>query len=427
MTKVAASTKTRSRTRGAFNPLYYSYSAYAGNGTIQATYTGSIANANGIREQMDDFVTRPFVAGTTWVNTPMSKRQETRSSTAFVGSQVAVPGGPTATSRYEGSSAFGPYDTVFDNQLSTLAQLNSSVISQACTKALSGVRRAEVSGLVTIAEMKETVQSLTHPLQGALSFLSRNVPGKKKRNRTSAKSVSASQRDIADQHLTIVFGLLPFISDIQGILKALRAIEPLPVVMTSRGEASYFDESLVSSNPVAFNDSTTIAYNKTDVLVNKAVSVRAYQQYSSTVTLLGALGLSISDVPKAAWQVATLSFVADWFMNVGDVISALTPQEGITYLGSGYTITETTSANIHILQTMDKKAGVSTGYWKGTWEGNQSRVVVATQRVPAPLGDQVRLVFKHDMHNDILDTFKVTALFSLITQRLHGLNSPLLR
>lgn len=406
----------RHRTRGGFIPATAFYTVYNTNGSSYISNTAT--QPVGVFEEMTDLVSRGFVPGKTWLNNPLGRKQTTRSHTPAKGGQTLVYPGWSGVYKAEGTR-FSERDSAFDKLLTELDNFDTnSLVSLASTKALANVKKPEVAGLVAIAELKETVQSLLHPLDGVLNFLKRNAPSKRKRKRLSQKNVVGSAQALADQHLTIIFGIMPFISDIQGILKALKGFDPAPQVFTARGEASSVDErSALVSTRIDDDGNNYCNFSAADS-VTRTVTVRAYQQYEATVSIADALGLSPSEVPRAIWQHATLSFVVDWFVNVSDFIAALTPQPGISYGIAGFTETVvdacTSDYNFELRYRQDKG-------WKGAYNsGSQQRVVLAKRRVPGSLFQNIGLHFKSNMHRDILDTYQITASISLITQRLKG-------
>lgn len=336
--------------------------------------------------------------------------------------------------RIAGDKHAGDADPIFDDLLSGLPNYNyDSLINLACTSALAGVTKPEISGIVAVKEFRETLHSLIRPVDGIIAFLNRNIARKVvKVGKFSNKKhvawvqqrlkqrIKSSANDLANQHLTIIFGILPFIDDIQGILKALEAIEPLPVRKSSHGTSSSFNRDVKDFDGVIYDDGYSGVRQTWHAEVQRTVSVRAYQLYEARTDLMGALGLNVENVPLATFQMVPLSFVVDWFFNVSKVISALTPRSDVSYLASGYTVTVVDACTFTADVTVYRK-GTLPG-WTGSWNGaSLQRVSVTKTRVPANLYDRIGLHLKSNMHRDVLDTFKITAGLSLITQRLSGL------
>lgn len=413
----------RFRSRGALLPVPYKLDGVNYDGST-FSMTGTMGEA-GSYEQMIDVVTRPFKPGVDLVNMPLEAYKVNKVYEPPSGSITSdMPAGSTGVRTFSGTYTYwGPQDAVFDKLLNGSALASSDhLISLACTKALAGVQQAEVSGLVALAEFRETVQSLLHPIDATLKWLARNAPSKKKRRKRSYKAkASELAKAVSDQHLTVVFGILPFISDIQGILKALESLEPLPVRQTARGKASQQIQESETEVQRVHDSLTEYSDQSTTASVTRTVTVRAYQLYETKVTIANALGITFSNVPLAVWQTATLSFVVDWFANVGDFISALTPRADISYLASGYTITAVDVCTATGDHKIVRKPSPPTTYgWAGAFVGGVSqRVEVTKLRVPDSLFPHVGIHLKQRMGSSVLtDVFKVTAGLSLITQRL---------
>jgi hypothetical protein len=417
------STVSRFRERGGLTPKIVSRAFYLGNGTLSSTeVTSSLV---GTYETMSDVVTKPYQSGVSIVNNGMKRTSVVKNINPMSGQQNWTPSVPTSVCLIKGEM-FSDNSVKANEMISQLSNYDYKNLERlACTQALAGVKRPDVSGLVAIKELRETIHGLTHPIDGILKFLDRNIgsktPGKRRRSKNvktflQAKNLRKTASEISDQHLSIIFGLLPFISDIQGILKALREYDPLPQRYSSRGEASSFDTKTDSGSYVHYSDSASHQVMTRTVMVQRSVTVRAYQLYEASLTLQDQLGMSLHDVPSSIWQAATLSFVVDWFTNVGSFIKAITPVQGVKYLASGYTVTVVnafTGSNDLVIT----KPG-SNG-WSGAYTGASQNVVsLEKTRRPATLQYHTGVAFKSNMHRDVLDTFKITAGLSLINQRL---------
>lgn len=415
------SSESRFRQRGGFanrvaikNVYRMNDGAFIGTDISQATA--------GQLETMTDRVNKPFIPGKTFVNAPMSKTHRIQDRTPVSGSRRLYnnptdpgPGLITGERYIDRSSALAALSSRLSNIDST------SLISEAATSALAGVRKPEVAGLVAIKEIRETVNSLIHPVDGALKFLKRNALGYRKDKALSRRNLKKSASDIADQHLTIVFGLMPFISDVQGTLKVLREMseEPKVQVLTSRGSASSMDIVTQSVDSVLIDDGNNLETLHCDDECRRTVSVRAYLLYRTKVDIADALGLSPSEIPRALWQTLPLSFVVDWFGNVSNYISALTPRFDVEHLASGYTISTVDSYNsLYSTKCIYRR----TAGWAGSESGGvHTDLILNKTRVPTSLYPLIGLHLKHNMHKSVLDTFKVTAAISLLTQRLQKL------
>lgn len=400
----------RTRTRGGLTGYSWSYSS-SKTGVLSS---GTVPAVRGSYSQMSDVVTRPFIPAKTIVNNAMSSYYIERQYSFPSGMHIPIK---LANATYSGD-AYWMADLMAQEYGKRMLETNINLEPlsvQAATQALSRVSKPEVYGLAGIAELRETISGLLNPLRGALKMLDGFTPSRRKQGfkKRAGKIVS----NAADTHLSIIFGLLPFISDIRGILKVLREYEPKSARYTARGEASTFSESSGNVDELAANGSQTLEYQAWQSSAKQTATVRAYVLYECEVSLEKQLGVSLSDAPLAAFQVVPLSFIADWFVNVSEFISALTPVAGVHYLASGLSTTLVTAYNGSGRYYLNSKTGLD-GY-NGSYEnGTDVRVIVTKSRQPGSLHGLIGLAAKRHMDRDLLDTYKITAGISLITQRL---------
>lgn len=271
----------------------------------------------------------------------------------------------------------------------------TSLISEACVKCLANIEKPEVAGLVFLAELRQTLTMLRNPLAGALDFIKKVKGGS-----------SGKLKSLADQHLTIVFGLRPFVNDIKAGLKAISNLTKHPPRKTARGFAST-SRTWTTTRP--YNDGSV--KGTITVTTTIEIKVRAWCLYKLHVDTgpMGKFGLLATDIPAAIWELTPFSFVVDWFVNIGDLISALTPRFDITRLSEGYTIEKTTT----IQEVLGPVTSALTG-WAATGGGDMATFVQKEKtRVPKNLGSNVDFIFSPK-----INVGTITSAISLIIQRL---------
>jgi hypothetical protein len=272
----------------------------------------------------------------------------------------------------------------------------ASLITEACTACLAKVQRPEIDGNVFIAELRQSIQTLRSPLQGALAFLD-----SLRRGKFSAKS-------LADQHLLIIFGLLPFIRDLENALEALQKKQAKRT--TVRGFAQQSD-TRNSTRAWGWRDRTgTITATGTHSL-----KVRAYYMYElrCELSLPQKLGIRLDSLPSALWELTKLSFVVDWFINIGNLIAALEPKLEVRPLSQGYTV-ESTWENTEFLGPITQNATS----WRGSGGGQRSTYTAREKyRKPANLGSELGIT----LTTRGLGIDQILASISLIVQRLGGI------
>jgi hypothetical protein len=314
-----------------------------------------------------------------------------------------------------------------------------SLITEACTSALANIDKPTAQGLVFLSQLSQTIQSLKAPLAGIAQTIhgikqlskassintvtssTRKINGKvlpalnvsrarQLKNAKYAKSAKRRQgsrnaiKGIANQQLLIVFGILPAIKDIEDILKALQSQRPPR--QTARGMATATG-SITWSRP--YNDgqvSSTISGTG-----SRTVIVKAGCLYEHEFDLgVSKFGLSISQIPSAAWELVSYSFVVDWFVNVGKYIAAITPTIGTKRLAEWYTIRDITTRH----EVLGSLTAVSSLY-SATGGGDSYTSVTETRlREPCNLGEHLGLT----LNPNRLNVGQITSAISLIVQKL---------
>jgi hypothetical protein len=84
------------------------------------------------------------------------------------------------------------------------------------------------------------------------------------------------------------------------------------------------------------------SYGIANVIINYTttdeVTVRARTLDEVDFSVANNIGFSVKGLTSLPWELVPYSFVADWFVNVGDYIRALTPVPGLKLLDDSLTI-----------------------------------------------------------------------------------------
>lgn len=86
---------------------------------------------------------------------------------------------------------------------------------------------------------------------------------------------------------------------------------------------------------------------------------------------------------ETLWELAPLSFIVDWFWNVGDVISSLTPKLGVRELASWVVVTETKTQINEVTAVRYWDAGAY-AHEEFTWGGRKQTDTITKTRVVNP-------------------------------------------
>lgn len=276
-----------------------------------------------------------------------------------------------------------------------------SLIKQAATSCRSKVESPSAFGIPFVAEFPRLIESIRHPLLAARKAVEKWSRGK----------VRGSAKDLADQHLEIIYGLIPAINDIQDAIKVFNA-RARPKRITARGSATGTSSKVVTT-VVNQDDAAITVVTSAQV----QVKVRAFSFYEPKVemSISDQLGFRLVDIPSAGWELTPFSFVVDWFTNLGILIQALEPRVGISYLAEGTTITTTTNITQQVVSATTSPAFVGFG-WTLVEPGGGDTVVytrIEKVRTPGSLGPKVGLAYKNRFALG-----QLLASISLITQRL---------
>lgn len=172
--------------------------------------------------------------------------------------------------------------------------------------------------LVSLGEARETLAMLGSAVNLALK---RTEPFRvlRKRYETGKLSYRDFLVEAANLDLLVRYGIMPLVYDIEGYVKALS--EPnRPDRRTAR--AVVRDSG--NEHWVETGSSGMVANITLDHDLTWTREYRATCLFEAVDDLQARLGLRLADVPTAAWELTRLSFVADWFANIGEYVGSLT-------------------------------------------------------------------------------------------------------
>lgn len=368
--------KRRSRSMGGLTAHDYVYSGWNPNGSLAYTGTQPSVTTSGFLKEMNDIVTKGYrsaLARGQRVNNPYDSVAITKRP--WIGS--------TTRTFSQGSKAFdsGPLVTMVLGDLYSNYMSNpidrTSLDRLATLKGWAAVEPAKSQSLVTVLEAHkswETIAKRARQLANVVEACRRKdiralkamLPGTKRVHTTSAmvwdddgkpilnkrgqpkmsrkayfSSNDRKYRDEASQlWLEYRYGWSPLVYDMIDSLKAVYAAdlrkELLPRdVHKARGKA---EATQVVSTPLS------VSYGGLAYTGNRRCEfryeVKTYIHYRWTAPdgILRRLNdFGLFDVPKAVWEVCPFSFIADWFIPIGDWLGAITPKIGVEIIDVGFT------------------------------------------------------------------------------------------
>lgn len=247
-------------------------------------------------------------------------------------------GGEILANSYKG--CYPNSDLRFLKSYSAPSAINLRRMDRALVSAYAKAKSPQLPGIVMLAELKETLAMLRSPLQGVTKLIVQLF--KKKKGWTNSKTVS----EMTSQWLEYRYGIMPLILSIVDIQKAINTLlwNGYPLDLVHEGTSTLIQES-EQLESVLYG---TIRLN-TKVRVREIVTVGASLTVQLKADRMAFYGFRLTDVPSAAFELIPLSFVWDWFFNVGDWIQAITPDPGLNVLASTCSIAQKYEASAELL------------------------------------------------------------------------------
>ncbi len=236
---------------------------------------------------------------------------------------------------------------LIDLGLPTLSSNTSYVTAeeQAAEHFLRSARNALSSfqGGVFVAELGKAIHGIQHPAESLVKYLQDHVrDAKRLRKRFSRLNTRRLNKVISDLWLERQYAWLPLCSDLESAGNALAELSDLKESQMASGEG-YDDWAY---DVPGRHDETRLSIQYSYAIRQHEVSkvrfygkVSAYngEQPGSFLSFATKkLGLDLSNALPTAWELIPFSFVADYFSNLGSMISAYSfPTAAITWMNRG--------------------------------------------------------------------------------------------
>lgn len=241
-----------------------------------------------------------------------------------------TPAGCTTTGAKQRGRSEGPFVVIYHNPsgswvypaLPSFSSIidSSEILSmrdEVVTKVLADRGKGSNNLWESIAEYKQTLAMFSKGLGSLWNWLSKN-------------QASLSKMTLPNAWLQLRYGILPFVRDVKSIVEGVNA----PV-----GKRRITTRASLETNKfkswVADTGTWQATYRVfTNIQIVERFEVRAMSLDEYTADVQSNVGLSTKGLLTVPWELIPYSFVADWFLNVGDYINALAPAPGYSQLGS---------------------------------------------------------------------------------------------
>ena len=261
-------------------------------------------------------------------------------------------------------------------------ELDLTTLKDQCiTKAFSRVGNDQMLVLSSLAEANSTLQGITDLLRKAGKILSLI-----KKRKFWALRYELTPKDVRDLYMNARYNLRPLYHDIKALLEIYESLsKEKPKRQTARAKVS---ESISDNDTIVrtlFDFSGCKVDIKYDRMARRDVTVRA--GVLSTASQNDASLFGLDKLVETAWDLIPFSFIVDWFINVGDTLSAWTPVLGFKTLASWVTVEETVTQKTTIVAVdFDYHAYGGTTAFAGLNQiiekGTSHKIVTTKTRIP---------------------------------------------
>lgn len=239
-----------------------------------------------------------------------------------------------------------------------------SIRQEAATACLSNRGRVSDSNLwETIAEFDQTM-SLTSDIFDTL------------RKTILAHKAEVVAAGVASGWLIWRYGVNPLVSDISNLAAALEKFGGKRRI-SSRG----FAAQTKTGSRTKTNSVYATWWITGKISITETYSCRSMSLDEVLVSFLDDIGLGLKGLLTLPWELTTLSFVLDWFLNFGDLLGAVTPAANASQLGS-CTVTEVTTREYYVLESATVKNPAAFSVTKYPDPATHERIQTLTTRVP---------------------------------------------
>lgn len=151
------------------------------------------------------------------------------------------------------------------------------------------------------------------------------------------KAIKASVHKASDAWLAWRYGAMPMVYSVEDAVVALADhYEKRGDVVEALVHRKWEDERIFA--PQNDNWQLKTSFTRRKYGMTYCVRMRVLNPSARTMAQVG-----LTTLPRTAWEVIPLSFVADWFLPVGDYLESLTAEFGLEFV-SGYLTTKDVNA-----------------------------------------------------------------------------------
>lgn len=201
---------------------------------------------------------------------------------------------------------------------------------RAVTKALAQFKDGGFNAALFFAEGRKAIDMIadrTHQVRDFLSWAHGDRKGSRGRR---------TPDQVQKAWLEVQYGWLPLLNDLSGALSALAGNLNKEVVVAKASAAS--EETKVNKTFATGTGYPTIAWEKSRAIIrNRSACVVKLKGLLNSRAAATAASLGLTNPLELAWELIPYSFVVDWFVPIGNTLSAIDATTGYTFAGGSIT------------------------------------------------------------------------------------------
>lgn len=212
---------------------------------------------------------------------------------------------------------------------------NAEAYTRALTAAYQAIRQAQVqvSGPTFLGEARETLKMLRRPAEGIRDLAQDWIKLLQKKKKANPKRWT---KDISGAWLEHSFGWLPLLHDVEDGMKAWNRLHDLERATPFSGFGSKTTDRGVTFQSNSGQLTYTVVRHTRKETSTRLVKYRGVVKATAKMgprAQLDLFGFTPSEFLPTAWNLLPWSFLVDYFVNIGDIISAgVTDTSGVAWV-----------------------------------------------------------------------------------------------
>jgi hypothetical protein len=299
-----------------------------------------------------------------------------------------------------GSLTLPPFSLFTDGEI-------QSAIDIAATSAWSKSNGSNAQLLVDLGEGRQTLQMFQKPMS-AIKPLLRAINNSRK-VQLAGRIGSAAFQTTSNLWLQYRYGIRPLVSSVNSIVKEVGQFRKKKR-STYRGKYTLSRSSGLSYPLVDFKTTSQVQETRSD-----EIEIRAGILLEELVELHTALGVDASGMLSLPWELVPFSFVADWFINVGDFIQGIMPSLTKSPLATWYVVRRKQIRTINVGSTTVTPGFNDITIVRSASEDWRSEVYTTTRVPKLPLPS---VTWKPQAFRSVMSDLRGLDSFALALQQL---------